>query len=334
MAQPQLKRLRYGGTCAVCGAAIERGAEGWHDAENSKIGCAEHGEAELARVTGTGTRRPVSQPAQSARPKAPSEPAIPKQIKVSRAGRCAACNTELPVKSEAYWVEGTRVLVCPACTAAEIAVGLGANVPGASASKVADAAARKQAERLLAAYPSHTLHAWTRGADGERIVGRQLDIAAQEGKVVVLHDRRLASGGNIDHLVIGQRRITVIDAKHYRGALIGKREEKGVPVLTIDGHDADHLIDGVRAQRNSVQDALHDEPLLADNTAAALAFVEARFGFAGLLTVRGVWCSPVKDAVGYAAMRVPTIGRHGINLDEAERQRVADKLAKAFPPYR
>jgi hypothetical protein len=217
---------------------------------------------------------------------------------------------------------------------------MGTNTAGAGASRIADEQTRKHSERLLAAYPmlgehlianarpTNDMYAWLRGADGERIVGRKLDIAASEGRIVVLHDRRMPSGGNIDHLVIGPRRISVIDAKHYRNKRITKEND----TLKVDGKNAEHLIDQVRHQRVAVCDVLADQPKIADNVSAVLAFVAGKLGFSGSIIHRGVFCGDLKEAVGYATWRHLVIGTATIKLDQDQRTELAESLARAFPP--
>lgn len=56
-----------------------------------------------------------------------------------------------------------------------------------------------------------------------------------------------------------------------------------------------------------------------------------KFGFTGAITHRGVWCSNVKDAIGYAAWRGPVVGSATLKLGEEQRLEIAEKLSRAFP---
>lgn len=286
----------------------------------------------------TTDRQPVERVSErpSVRPRTPELPAL---ISAKYDSSCTACGGSIAKGAELFWLPGTKVVVCPTCQAAEVAAGLDIGKAGAAATRIAHGGSRRQAERILAAYPmlgeylnsnarppAH-VRSWIRGVDGERVVGRKLDIAAANGRCVVLHDRRLPSGGNIDHIVIGTRRICVFDAKHYRNAKVTKRDDQ----LRINGDSVEHLIDGARMQQFAVQDALADRPLIADNVSAVLAFVGAKFGFSGIVTHRGVWCSGVKDAIDYAAHRGPIIGRDSMRLSDEERLEVARRLAATFP---
>lgn len=334
-------RMQYGGTCVVCGEQVPKGAQGWYDRPRRKIACATHDIAEVQVPT------PAVPPLAPAPPSraAPSQAAIstkglPKLIKVKYAAPCTVCGTALAKGVEAFWIPDTNVMVCPPCTAGEVAAGMNTSTAGAGASRIADEQIRKHSERLLAAYPmlgehlianarpTNDMHAWMRGADGERIVGRKLDIAASEGRIVVLHDRRMPSGGNIDHLVVGPRRICVIDAKHYRN----KRITKDNDTLKVDGTSAEYMIDQVRHQRAAVNDALADQPKIADNVSAVLAFVAGKLGFSGSITHRGVFCGDLKEAVSFATWRHLVIGADTIKLDQDQRNEIGERLARAFPP--
>lgn len=293
----------------------------------------------LARWCPTEVPQPMPRPASPDSAGPSSANGLPKLIKATRNSTCTVCGAKVPKGDDLFWVAKTKVVVCPACTAAEVAAGIDSGTAGGAASRIAGGAARKHAQRLLAAYPmlgdhlvanarpTHTMHAWLRGADGERIVGRKLDIAAEDGRIVVLHDRQLPYGGNIDHLVIGPRRICVIDAKHYRNAKITKKDD----TLRINGESMEHLIDGVRQQSAAVADAMRDRPRIADNVVPVLAFVGAKLGFAESISHRGVWCSDVKEAVSYAAWRLPLVGGTKMKLDADQRQEIAELLARAFP---
>ncbi|HTO01697.1 MAG TPA: nuclease-related domain-containing protein, partial [Microthrixaceae bacterium] len=301
-------KLRYAGTCTECGRTIAEGEWGIYVKDDKTVHCVEH-EADSAVATPdmpkkSQTRRASSRPAKSL-PGDSDEP-IQRLIRVKFAGKCTGCSRELTEGVDAFYIPHSRVLVCPSCTAIEVSAGLG--VAGASAGRVADSHARKQAERLLAAYPmigehlienarpSAMMHRWDRGADGERVVGRELDRRVAAGDMAVLHDRLVpARGGNIDHIVVGPRRITVIDSKHYRGHKVRTPKRGGGRVLEIDEEPADHLVDGVLAQLRHVEDAVGQN--LAGSVGAILAFVGADLGYLGQEQTRGVWCMSPRDAV-------------------------------------
>lgn len=320
-------RLRYAGSCADCGTKIAKGEWADYDPAARAVHCVDHGDA--------------SEPPDGGASSAPdTADELPRLLKVRYAGSCTLCGADLPKGADAFWVKHSRVLVCPACTSLEVAAGLG-NASGTSAGRVADGAARAHAERLLAAYPmlgAHLLenakptaamHRWDRGADGERVVGRVLDRKVAAGEIVVLHDRRIPGrGGNIDHLVVGPRRITVIDAKHYRGHKVRTPKQGGERWLEIDGEPAQHLIDGVAAQRRAVEDAVGQE--LAGSVDAILAFVGADLGIGGQWSSGGVWCMTPKEAVLRASITF-VLGSWPYKFDSDRRTEIGERLARAFP---
>lgn len=53
-----LKRLRFGGTCIACGGLVPPGANGWHDPDAKKIGCAPCGAGTAAENADPGAVAP------------------------------------------------------------------------------------------------------------------------------------------------------------------------------------------------------------------------------------------------------------------------------------
>lgn len=328
-------RLRYAGVCTVCAKTIEKDEWGIYVKDDKTVHCVEHG------VAGGESKSPAAKSPKGALGSASKvEDSIPKLIKTKYPSKCTACDRELAVGAEAFWVPNSKVMVCPPCTALEVAAGLG--TAGGSAGRTADGAAKKQAERLLATFrmlgehlienakPSAVMHRWDRGTDGERVVGRQLDRSVATGAIAVLHDRTIpARGGNIDHIVVGPRRITVIDAKHYRGHKIRVSKRNGERTLEINGDPAEELVDGVLAQRRHVELAVGSE--LGGCVEATLAFVGADLGWLGQSSSRGVYFMNPKDAVDRAAVGT-VIGKWPYRFDAERRQEIAELLAQTFPP--
>lgn len=134
--------------------------------------------------------------------------------------------------------ERLRQVVVDALT---VQVGIEASGPGVSpevrpgpagsdlAGRVAGTAAAEQAARLSAGrvqrWASRLLGlrteatSWEVGARGERIVGRRLNRLRAHGWAV-LHSIPLASGADIDHLVIGPGGVYTINTKHHAGARV------------------------------------------------------------------------------------------------------------------
>jgi hypothetical protein len=102
--------------------------------------------------------------------------------------------------------------------------------------------------------------AWKIGREGELRVAEVLATAAG---IEVLHDRLVpGSRANIDHIVVGQSGVFVIDAKKYKGAIevrnvggLFRLDER----LYVDGRDCSKLVEGVRGQIEVVRRVLGEE---------------------------------------------------------------------------
>ena len=82
----------------------------------------------------------------------------------------------------------------------------------------------------------------------------------REQGIAVLHDRRIpGTRANIDHLVISQAGVFVIDTKHYKGKV--ERRDVGGWFRTdrrlyVGGRDRTKLVAGMRPQVEAVRQAL------------------------------------------------------------------------------
>lgn len=344
-------RLRYAGKCGVCESPLAAGSTAYYARDAKKAYCDEHAPAAEA-VASQQPAAPTPDPVGSAStaPTTANEPdqcdhELPTSITVRFAGTCSACMKALPKGAKAFYIRAAKCMVCVECTQLEVSLGLGLNGPGAGAARIADAASRRHAERLLAAYPMlgerllenakppKQTKAWIRGADGERIVGKALDALVRDGRIEVLHDRVVpGTYSNFDHIVIGPRRITVIDAKHYQGATIRIKKIGSTRALYVDGQDAGHLIDGVRAQQAKLSDMLGPE--FEEVLEASLAFVGANHGTLGTFGCRGVYCTTTKEVVARAAFSGWVPGNPKLKFEADQRREIRDRIAAAFPPNR
>jgi hypothetical protein len=132
-----------------------------------------------------------------------------------------------------------------------------------------EARIRAQHKRLgglllaLSSDPQST-SAWARGARGEQTIGHSLDRLPEQG-IAVLHDRRIpGSRANIDHLIVSQAGVFVIDTKHYRGR-VEQRDIGGWLKtdlrLYVAGRDRTELVEGMTLQVEAVRRVLakHDD---------------------------------------------------------------------------
>ena len=110
----------------------------------------------------------------------------------------------------------------------------------------------------LSADPQSTT-AWAGGAIGEQVIGSSLDRLREQG-TAVLHDRRIpGSRANIDHIVVSQAGVFVIDTKHYKGR-VEQRDVGGWFKtdlrLYVGGRDRSKLLAGMEPQVDAVRHVL------------------------------------------------------------------------------
>jgi hypothetical protein len=146
---------------------------------------------------------------------------------------------------------------------------------------------------LLALFDEpQSTRAWQQGAIGEERLGARLDQLGAVG-VATLHDRRIpGSRANIDHIVVAASGVWVVDAKRYKGRP-ALRVEGGilrprVERLLVGRRDCTKLVDGVLKQVELVREALARADITVPVT-GALAFVDADWPLiGGSFSTRGV----------------------------------------------
>ncbi|MFC6706186.1 nuclease-related domain-containing protein [Flexivirga alba] len=147
----------------------------------------------------------------------------------------------------------------------------------------------------LTAEPQST-RAWDQGAKGEELVGARLDRLRECG-VGILHDRKIAGRGNIDHLAVTTGGVWVIDTKRYSGRPALKIEgglfRPQTGHLTVGGRDRDNLVLGVQHQVDHVRRALGHVPVTG-----ALCFVTADWPLiGGSFATRGIQVLPPRQLI-------------------------------------
>lgn len=233
-----------------------------------------------------------------------------KRMKLRYSGVCRLCGMDLPARLEAIYERTTKTVRCVTCpipgsvevlqSAPAEASEPGAGAAGASARREYERRKAQDEERLrqkwgklggLAVALSderQSTKAWATGAAGEERLGARLDSLASES-VAVLHDRRIpGTKANIDHIVITQAGIWVIDAKRYKGRTDLKVEggllRPRVERVLVGRRDCTKLVDGVLKQVDLVRDVVGDVPVTG-----ALCFVEADWPLiGGAFVTRGV----------------------------------------------
>ena len=148
--------------------------------------------------------------------------------------------------------------------------------------------------------------AWKTGAEGEEKLAKILQRRLANTDVTVLHDRRMPSKANIDHVAVGPGGVTVIDAKNLQGAIRVVSEggllSPRVRVLRVGGRDRTSLLDGVERQVKSVEAALASEGLSDVPVRGALCFVNTDgLPMLSLPDIRGILLVGPRAAVKLAA---------------------------------
>lgn len=147
---------------------------------------------------------------------------------------------------------------------------------------------------LAASAEPQSIGAWSRGAEGERRLGRQLD-DLRSRDVRVLHDRAIPrSRANIDHLVISPTGVYVVDSKRYRGRIehraAGTIFRPGPDRLFVGQRDRSRLVSGMARQVETVRSVLDRcAPDAPTPVHAVLCFVDGDWApFARPFTIDGV----------------------------------------------
>jgi hypothetical protein len=210
-------------------------------------------------------------------------------IRLRYDGICVVCQLPVAARTEAWWDSVAKTVTCTACRPP---------APqqfeaGRSAQRVADrrdakkrqtwddAGRLKKAAIWIRNKPSGA-KSWSRGAEGERIVGARLDKLEQEGLIVALHDIRIpGSSANVDHVAVAPSGVHIIDAKYYKNAQIevvnkGGWINKDIQ-LRVAKRNRTNLVDKLAKQIVTVDAAIRDVPLPTTVT-PVLCFVHGSWG--------------------------------------------------------
>jgi hypothetical protein len=269
-------------------------------------------------------------------------------IRLRYPATCRSCGVDLPRGTLARWERAARTATCERCLGEDEAPGeavaeeIDRGEAGASAAREwqrrherREATVRtkhKHLGGLLLALSSdpHSTTAWAKGARGEQTIGDSLDkLRGQE--IAVLHDRRIpGSKANIDHLVISQAGVFVVDTKHYKGR-VEQRDVGGWFKtdlrLYVGGRDRSKLIAGMKPQVEAVRRALavRDKWCGVPVTAALLFMSDGNWS---LLDFRPLRFGEVYALWGKALGKLIRSGGETARIDVPELERV---LAAGLP---
>ena len=244
MSDSRVMNLRFPGNCGTCGAALDRGARAYWDAQDGVVYCQAHfpgghegGPGSRTSTVSTGGLSVKDPPVEaSALERGVAGRSAQREHDRRRVARERRVREEHPV------------------------------IGGA----------------LLAVFgdPQHT-RAWGSGAEGERAVARRLDALDDRG-VIALHDRRVpGSSANIDHIAVGPSGIYVIDAKYRETGRAQLRRPGSIfrpkpPQLWVGGRNCTKLVANMAKQVDVVKFVLPEE--LRPQVRAILALVNVDWG--------------------------------------------------------
>jgi len=292
-----------------------------------------------------------------------------RKIRLRYPGACARCASPLTRGSVAWWDDAAKTATCEPCVgvAAEAPPGVestAAPVPtdalpepatpadavtpelepvaagraGASARQEYERRLRKRDARLEAKWGPlagvakkvapvpQSVTAWHQGAVGEERLARYLT-RELGGSADVLNDRRIpGTKANIDHVVVTRGGVWVIDAKNYRGR-VETRDRGGFFTqdlhLYVGGRDQSKLVEAMARQVEVVDRALGEA---AVPIVPCLCFVNSEWSlFAKPFRLQGVW-------ITWSQAIPKLVGKSEAILDDADRNALAARIAKALPP--
>jgi hypothetical protein len=240
----KVMRLRYAGTCRVCGAAIAEKAQAVYERQTKTVRCVHHDmttplQSNPALETGAASLGGVMETG-------------PVAIEVVEPGTAGASARREFERRKAKREQRIRT-----------------QHP------------RLAGFLLAISEERQSTTAWDTGALGEERLGKGLDRLATDS-VKLLHDRRIPrSKANIDHIAVTANGVYVIDAKKYRGRPQLKIEggilRPRVERLHVGSRDCTKLTDGVLKQVDVVRTVIADDVPIR----GVLCFVDADWPLIG-----------------------------------------------------
>lgn len=164
-----------------------------------------------------------------------------------------------------------------------------------------------------------------KGVIGELGVAKDLEYLAAEYGLVVLHDLSMPnSKANIDHVLITNKAIYVIDSKNYSGIVKVAPNKAGARTLRIAGRDQTPLVKKIKTYSSAISKFLESENI-AVKVVPLLAFYNAKFHEDTAIIVDGVIVNVF--GIENELLRNANIKTTGIDINA-----VASKILQQFPP--
>jgi len=230
-------------------------------------------------------------------------------------GKCCQCGHAFVKQGEEGWHNPvTSKVMCTACRPATDDATRNP-VPGTS---------------CLSQFRSHAGWNWLRGAEGEYLTGIALHRELTNGEVI-LDDRRLpGTVYNIDHVVVAQSGVWVLDTKNWSGKFhYGSKGLGLVDRLWVGGEDQTYRIDQLYSYVIPVAEVVADSSILIRPVLIVLAdecsFKNGiHFRLKRTYTHNGVMICPK----GLIAQQIQSRGP----LSQEQVSDLGHRLDKAFPP--
>jgi hypothetical protein len=164
-----------------------------------------------------------------------------------------------------------------------------------------------------------------KGLEGELGVAGVLEDLADKYGFVVLHDLSMpGTTANIDHLVVQQSAVFVIDAKNYKGTVNIKKDPSGRNQLYVGGQRRTQI--ALKLKKYSVQIEEHlRENGIEVRVVPLLAFYDAKFHKDSKYVIEGV----MVNVSGIENELLRFAVKKGQAIDTGE---VADLILSKFPP--
>ena len=197
-----------------------------------------------------------------------------KLISAKRLSTCEICSNDFPIGTQIYWSKARSVIRCLEdlnATGPKKVDG----TPGVAARTKFKNKNKKRQEVITQKYgkflgsvinflqeDSDEKSNWEKGFEGEEQIGEILNELSQLDEFFVLHDRKIPnSRANIDHIVISNRGVFIIDTKNYSGSISvyeKSNTQKSKEILYIGRVNQNRLIEGVKNQKLRVEKVLHE----------------------------------------------------------------------------